>query len=146
MPQIEEARLRELEEAAGRVTTVEAERDTATQEAATLRRELAAERAVNRARTLIATNEARRNGAVEFTSLEERGLLAGIVLTEDGQLDEAAFTAAVDTAVAEAAATRGAGAVTGFGRQPAQTGDAVTESDIDAAVGSAFGRTAIKEA
>ena len=145
MPQIEEGRLAQLEEAAGRVTTLENERDTAVREAADARRELAAERAVNRARTLISTNEARRTAGVEFTSLEERGLLAGLTLGEDGQLDEAAFTTAVETAVTEASTARGAGSVTGFGRQPAASGGQVTESDIDNAVGSAFGRQ-VKEA
>lgn len=145
MPQIEEARLRELEEAAGRVTTVEAERDTAIAERDTARRELAATQAVARARTLIAENESRRAAGVQFTTLEERGLLADITVT-DGQLDEAAFTAAVDAAVTEAAGTRGTGSVIGLGRGTSPTGGTtVTESDIDAAVGSAFGR-AIKEA
>lgn len=145
MPQIEESRLAQLEEAAGRVTTLESERDTAVTEAATARRELAAERAVSRARTLIGENEARRTAGVEFTSLEERGLLGGIAVNEDGVLDEAAFTATVEAAVTEAAAVRGAGAVTGFGRQTSTTDTDITEADIDRAVGSAFGRQ-VKEA
>lgn len=144
MPQIEESRLAALEEASGRVpaleeraTTAEAQRDAAI-------RERDAERAVNRARTLISTNESRRTAGVEFTSLEERGLLAGLALTDEGVLDEAGFTTAVDAAVAEASAARGAGSVTGFGRTtPVETG-AVTESDLDNAVGSAFGRKTLE--
>lgn len=140
MPQIEEARLRELEEAHGRVPTLESERDTAIRERDDATRALSAERALSRARTLISENEARRNAGVEFTALEERGLLATLPMTDAGALDEDTFTTTVSEAATDAAATRGAGSVRGFGGTSTGGGEALTESDIDKAVAHAFGR------
>ena len=141
MQQIEEARLRELEEAHGRVPTLESERDTAIRERDEARTERDAVRAVNRAQALIVENEARTQAGVEFTSLEMRGLMASLPLTE-GVLDEDAFTTRVTEAVTERTATTGT--VTGFGGTSTQS-TGLSESDIDKAVAGAFGRT-VKEA
>ena len=137
MPQIEEARLRELEEASGRVPTLEAERDTATARAETAERQLAERDRTDRARQIIA--ERARENEVQFTPLEERGLLADLPLNE-GQLDEATFTTTVNEQAAAAKVARGAGSVRGFGGGAPQDSE-ISESDIDTAVAGAFGRT-----
>lgn len=122
MPQIEEARLRELEEAHGRVPTLESERDTAVRERDEaiaerdrLRTAEAARVRADRAAEMIRANEARVAGHVDFTALEARGLTADLPLTEAGDLDEEQFTTRVNDAVAEKLA--GAGTVRGFGGQ-----------------------------
>lgn len=142
MPQIEEARLRELEEASGRVPTLESERDTAVQERDEARRQLAETRRQTRAQAIVAERAADQH--VEFTALEQRGLLAGLPVNEAGELDEAAFTTTVNEAAAAALEARGAGRVSGFGGTATEPA-AISESDIDSAVGSAFGRQ-VKEA
>lgn len=153
MPQIEEARLRELEEAAGRVQTLESERDTERQARETAERERdqlrARESALTHARTRVTT----ANAGLPASTVERivATATATVPLTESGQLDTAALDTAVDNArtaeetylagIAEAA---GIGSVTGFGGT-ATTEDSISESDIDNAVGSAFGRQ-VKEA
>lgn len=112
MPQIEEARLRQLEADAGRVPTLESERDTAVTERDTAREELATERRTTRATRLI--GERAEHAKVEFTALEVRGLLADLPVT-DGALDEAAFTTAVDEATQAKTAGITSSGVTGFG-------------------------------
>lgn len=146
MPNIEEARLRELEEASGRVPTLESERDTAVAERDQARSELAEHRRTSRAREVIA--ERAREAGVTFSPLEERGLLANLPVGEDGALDEAAFTTSVNEAAAEVAESHGAGRVRGFGNTT-HNGDGdqqVSETDIDTAVAGTFGRSTIKEA
>jgi hypothetical protein len=142
MPNIEEAELSQLREASGRVPTLESERDTALQERDTAQRELAEHRRNERARTIVA--ERAHEHDVTFTPLEERGLLAGLPLTEAGDLDEAAFTTTVNENAAAAKAARGAGQVRGFGGSTI-TGDDISESDLDKSVAGAFGRQ-VKEA
>lgn len=136
MPQIEEARLRELEEAHGRVPTLESERDTAIRErdqAITERDQYRAAEAArsrtSRASDLVRTNETRVNAAVVFTALEERGLLADLPLTTAGDLDEAAFTSRVNDAVTERLA--GTGTITGHGGQSVSEAEAYTEFESD---------------
>lgn len=113
MPQIEEARLRELEEAHGRVPTLEAERDTAV-ERATKAEKTVAEQATairsTQARAIIAEHDTR------FDEFQAAGLLANLPVVEDGtDLDAAAFKTRVDEAAAKIEAARGTGTVTGFG-------------------------------
>lgn len=135
---IEEAE-RLLGEANGRVTTLESERDTAIRERDEARRQLAATQRVGRAQVLITERAA--EASITFDSLQVRGLLADLPVTESGDFDEAAFTTRVDEAAAEISARGGAGTVTGFGgTTTTSTGTQVTEADIDNAVGSAFGR------
>jgi len=127
---IEEAELTRLRDDAGRVQTLESERDQA-------RTELAEHRRTDRARAIIA--ERARENEVAFTPLEERGLLADLPLTQEGALDEAAFTTTVNENAAAAKAARGAGQVRGFGGTTT-SGTELSESDIDNAVAGAFGR------
>lgn len=138
MPQIEEARLRQLEEDAGRVQTLESERDQAARERDEAREALAAERRTAAAGRIIDAAEA------SFTALERRGLLADLPVTEAGALDEAAYTTTVTEAAAERATATGVGSIRGFGAHtiPADT-DSIAAAE--AAVASAFGRQ-VKEA
>lgn len=144
--QIDEAEHRSLVERAGRVETLESERDTAIQERDTVRRELAETRRTERARELIIERAAEAN--VAFTPLEERGLMAQLPTADDGTLDEATFTRTVDEAATTVRESRGEGQVRGFGSTTSTTtggGSDIAEADIDTAVAGAFGRT-IKEA
>lgn len=130
MPQIEEARLRELEEAHGRVPTLESERDTAVAERDEARRQLAERDRRDRAAALIA--ERATEAGVSFTALECRGLLAELPLTEAGELDEAAFTTTVDEAAKDKADAVEGGIVRGFGGSATGGPGEVSESDFDA--------------
>lgn len=130
--QVDEAEHGRITEAAGRVPTLETERDQAITERDQARHELAAERIINAAEAT-------------FTPLERKGLLTGLPVTESGAFDEAAFTTTVTEAAAVRAEADGAGSIRGFGRTGNDTGT-VTEADVDNAVGSAFGRTPSKEA
>lgn len=137
--QVDEAEHGRLTEAAGRVPTLESERDTANQRAEAAERKLR-DRDNTDAATRVIDTQAREAG-VTFSALERRGLLAGMPLAESGDLDEAAFTEAVTTAAAEKAAANGAGSIRGFG-DTADTGSTqVGESDANKAVAGAFGRT-----
>lgn len=121
MPQIEEARLRQLEADAGRVPTLESERDTAVAERDEARNDLAAHRRVDRARAIISARA--QEAGIAFTPLETRGLLADLPLKE-GALDEDAFTATVDEAAKPPAAgttTAPSTGVTGFGASATPT-------------------------
>lgn len=122
---IEESRLAALEADAGRVQTLESERDTATARATV---------AENRA----AAVEALAESGHTFTKLEKRGLLSELPVTEAGELDREAFDKAIKEAATERGSDPGTG-VTGFGSTA--PGDTVTESttdgwdDIDARLG-----------
>lgn len=144
MPTIEEARLRELEEADRRVPMLESERDTAVSERDTARQEVTeAHREADEAVAARIIAEADH----DFNALEVRGLLAGIPLTEAGRLDADAFTTAVTEAAATAQEATGAGQVQGLGgsTQPTgQDGD-LSESDMDTELAAISGRT-VKEA
>lgn len=150
MPQIEEARLRQLEEDASRVQTVEAERDSAQAERDAARQELSAHKAREAARP-IAT---RKVGESESLPASKKARVVEAVLRDvpvkDGALDEDALTAAVEAAVkdaetevAELAESLGAGRITGFGRTTTTDSDVIAEAEQAAA--SAFGRQ-VKEA
>lgn len=132
---IEESELKALREEAGRVTVLEAERDTAIGE-----RDQS--RAREAARDIIA--EAKE---VTFSALEIRGLLADLPLKE-GALDVEAFTATIEEQVKQAKedAARvqeqgGAGRVTNFGTTSTSTGktDAELREASDKVRASAFG-------
>lgn len=130
MQQIEESRLAQLEADAGRVQTLESERDAATAERDTERAAHAATR--NRAAAI----EAIADSGHDFTALERRGLLADIpVVAESGEFDAEAFT----TALTEAAADSRSAGVTGFGSTTDTSTNYVAEADT--AVANAFGRT-----
>lgn len=144
MPQIEEARLRELEEAAGRVTTVEAERDSERQAREAAERELAAERARGAAERHARSRVTEANSALAPATVDRivTTATATVPLTESGQLDTAALDTAVDEArtaeetyLAGLAESAGTGRVRGFGRSAntTQVGD-VSEADVDAII------------
>lgn len=137
MPEIEEARLRQLETDAGRVTALESERDTAQSErdAAIVERDEAREsvRTSTIARIIAEAN-------TEFTTLEATGLNAlAESHTADGVLDETAFTTAVTEAAAAKAVADGAGTVRGNG-QRTTTESKVSEADLDALDDAVFGK------
>lgn len=136
MPQIEEARLRQLEEDAGRVTTLESERDTAQRERDEAREALAAERRTAAANRVI--GEAAEAADVTFDRFQRSGLLATLPVAEDGTLDEAAFRTTCDEAAAEIAESQGAGGVRGFGATTGKDTDVIAEAEKAAA--GAFGR------
>lgn len=129
--QIEEAEHTRLVDEAGRVPTLETERDTAVAERDRAIAERDAERRSNRAMNLV------REHAHSFSPLEARGLVADLPLTEAGEFDEAAFTTALDKHAAAVETARGAGTVTGFGAST-ENGGQVTESTKPTA--SAWGR------
>lgn len=120
MPQIEEARLRQLEEDAGRVqqltesvTQLTTERDDA----------LAAAQA---ARATVITAQAAAQVAEsghKFTRLEKRGLMLDLPVTEAGGLDVEAMNARISEAVAEAEEAARAVAGRGFGSVSNVEGD-----------------------
>lgn len=147
MPQIEEARLRQLEEAAGRVQTAEAERDEARRERDQYR---AREAATARARTRI--SEANADLAPATVDRIVAEATRTLPLTENGRLDEAAFDQAVDTArtaeetyLAGLAESTGAGTVSGFGgtrRTTTASDESVSEADLDQLDAGVFGTIA----
>ena len=136
--QVDEAEHGRLAEAAGRVTALESERAQAIAERDEAREALAVERRTTAAARIIDTAEA------GFTPLERRGLLAELPLTQEGALDEDAFTATVTEAAATRAEADGAGSVRGFGFTGNGTGT-VSEADIDQAVAGAFGHSTAQE-
>lgn len=134
--QIEESELLTLKTDAGRATVLESERDTA-------RKELAeAHAAVDTATAGRIVAEA----DVDFDELQTAGLIASAPrVAESGRLDAVAFAKVVAEHAAKIAESRGAGSVRGVGATIPTGTDTVTESDVDAAVARAFGRT-VKEA
>ena len=124
--QVDEAEHGRLTEAAGRVTALESERDTAQRERDEAREALAVERRTAAAARIIDESN------TGFTALERRGLLADLPVTAEGALDVDAFTATVTEAAATVAEANGAGSIRGFGRTGNDTGT-VTEADFDAA-------------
>lgn len=149
MPQIEEARLRQLEEAHGRVPALES--DLANAKRAT---EAAEQRALQAeagtyARDLARNLVTKANGDLAEASVARivRDALAKpLPLEESGRLDVAAFTPTVEEArtaeetyLAQVAEASGVGSVRGVGSTTTQSAP-VSEADVDKAVASAFGR------
>lgn len=148
MPQIEEARLRQLETDAGRVSTLESERDTEKSRADKAERELAAERARNTARPIAAAvvGESTILAPPTVARVVE-SVVAAAPVNDAGALDETALRTAAEAArtaaeseIAAYAEENGAGKVRTFGGKPAAAGE-VTREAADKAVASAFGRT-----
>jgi hypothetical protein len=147
MPQIEEARLRQLEQDAGRVTTLESERNAAVDRANTAESALAQIRIRDAARplaTAVAAESATLPAGWQADVVE--AALTRVPVTEAGQLDEAALRTAVETErtrqetrLAEALEAAGAGRVRGNGQRQAQeTGGGF---DLDAAVMGRYVKT-----
>lgn len=145
MPQIEEARLRELEEAHGRVPTLESERDTQKARADQAEATLAERDRRDRAREIVA--ERATEAKVTFSPLEERGLVADLPVKE-GALDEAAFITTVDEAAkakaeetARVAEAAGQGRVFGYGHTVTTPGGdtGLTEAEMNTRLGIKIG-------
>lgn len=154
MPEISESeltRLRGLEESAGRVTTLESERDAAVQRAETAESERDSARGENaqlRARDAAVTHARTRvteaNGDLAPATVDRivTTATATVPLTESGQLDTAALDTAVDAArtaeeayLAGLAESAGAGTVRSFGKRTKTTDqDEVSESDVAAEI------------
>lgn len=142
--QIEESVVTDLREKAGRVTALEAERDTAITERDTAQKELAEARKEVR-ESKIATVIAEADA--EFSDLEVAGLTAlAEAHTTDGVLDVAAFKTAVEEKAATKAVDAGAGRVRGNGQRTTSTSEAVTLADLDESLDVTFGGPITKEA
>jgi hypothetical protein len=143
--QIEESEHTRLLAEAGRVETLESERDTAVAERDQARNELAHSRRQDRGRTLVA--ERAKEAGVTFSEREVKGFLADLTVKEDGTLDEEAFAKLVDEDAAAKKAAGGAGDVSGFGG-PVNEGEEGTWTPklVESTIGEAFGRTTVKEA
>lgn len=138
MAEIEDTRLRSLEEAAGRVSSLEAERDAAV-------RALAESRARDTARPIARTVAAESDLPPGWQADLVDDALTAVPLTESGQLDEtrlrADLTGRVErarTRHAEALEVAGAGTVRGNGER-----GQVTESgfDLDALIAARYQQT-----
>lgn len=118
--QIDEAEHKRLTEAAAKVTALEAERDTAITE-----RDKARDEATESRRAAEAATVSRIVGeaGVAFTKWERAGIESALPRTEDGALDEAAFTERVTEAATEKAAESGAGRPSGMGTVSESTTD-----------------------
>lgn len=143
MATVEEARLRQLEEDAGRVPTLVSERDKAVNERDDAQAALAEAKAeIAAAKTGVTVEKIIGEADAEFSELERAGLRALAPIT-DGVLDEAAFTKTVAEHAAKVAEAAGAGRVRGNGARQS-TDTEVTEADLAALDAELFG--AIKEA
>jgi hypothetical protein len=144
--QIDEAEYNRVVETAGRVETLESERDTAIAERDQARNQIAEQGRRDRGRQLVA--ERAREAGVSFTERETKGFLADMTVKEDGTLDEEAFTKLVDEDAAAKAKAGGAGSVSGYGGPVGLVedgGDDYTPEAVESAIGAAFGRQ-VKEA
>jgi hypothetical protein len=141
MPQIEEARLRELEEAAGRVATLEAERDQL-QEAVAASAKALADRLLAEAATEQITKATKDLNEAMAERVKEKVLAKPLPLADD-KIDEAklaeAITAAVDAEKAYAEALNPK-TLSGFGASTPAT------PIHEAQVVSPWGRKTTKEA
>lgn len=144
--QIEESEHKRLTETAGRVDALESENATLKTENATLKEADAARVRADRARVIVGARA--QEAGVTFTDREVKGFLADIVVKEDGNLDEDAFTKLVDEDAAAKKKAVGEGAVSGFGGPVGVVTDTdgeLTPQLVESQIGSAFGR-AVKEA
>ena len=151
MPQIEEARLGQLEEAAGRVPTLESERDQARQQLAESQARIALFETQLNTRPVIAAKvaESKTLGARTQSRIIES--LLGALPMADGTVDEPKLTAAIESAVKAAedeiadykpAARTGFFGTFGSAQESADDAAAdLSESDMDAAIAAANGRT-----
>lgn len=146
MPQIEEARLRTLEVAEGRVPELEAELTEARTMAEAAERRAALTEARTTAREHATTRVTEANGDLPSAAIARivESAVAGLTLTDDNQLDEAALNTAIDAArtaeetyLAGLQESAGFGTVTGHG---SRTGTGASSADADNARAAAFGR------
>lgn len=128
--QIDEAEHQRLKDQAGRVETLESERDTAIAERDNA---IAEATEARRAAETATVNRIIGEAAVAFTKWERAGITADLPYTESGTLDEAAFTTRVTEAATEKAAESGQGRPTGFGYVSESTD--YTQADYDRDLG-----------
>ena len=135
MPQIEEARLRALEEAERRVQSAEEAAQAAADKAAAAEERAAA--AQEALRTSTNTTTAERIVAEAFEGLDapatRRNLLRNLPLTQEGALDEEQFSTIAQESAAEFASISGAGRVTNLGESAGKSDD-ISESDLLAGI------------
>ena len=141
--QVDEAQHAALVERAGRVETLESERDTAIRE-----RDEAREANAVRDRADVVQRvlgDAVEAAGIELNPFERDGITSRAVVT-DGTVDEAATRTAFDTALATLAEANGRGRPRGLGGpiRTGEEGDSVSEADFDALDDAIFGT--IKEA
>jgi hypothetical protein len=152
MPEIEEARMRELEEAHGRVPTLEAKVTGLEAELSTTQRDLAVEKARGYARDFGTKRVKEANGLLRSATVEHivAEAMREIPLGEDNRLDAVAFGTQIDEArtAHEAYLAQivedGAGRVRGVGSTDSKA--EVTEAQVDNIVAGAFGRRTVKGA
>jgi phenylpyruvate tautomerase PptA (4-oxalocrotonate tautomerase family) len=151
--QVDEADHGRLTEAAGRVPTLESERDTAVSERDSARAELALFKAREAARPAVAAKVAESSLPATRKAKIVEAVLRHVALNDQGmpnaeelvKLTEAEVKDA-ETELAELAESLGVGQVVGFGGSSRFNGNGdVTEADVDKAIATAFGRQ-IKEA
>lgn len=118
--QIEESVLADLREKAGRVSALEAERDTEKARADKAEGELAESTRQGRLDAIIAEAD------VDFDALQVAGLKSQAKVDESGELDEKSFKDLVAESAAKLKEAGGAGSVRGFG----QTGPSVQEAEL----------------
>jgi hypothetical protein len=131
MPQIEEARLRALEEAEARNATLQTELAAATaraEEAETSRDELRTTANVATARGII--ESAFRDADIAAPRTAER-LAANPPLLESGLVDEEAMRTLATESAAELAEARGDGKVRGLGFGSTKDSEDISEADLD---------------
>lgn len=138
--QVDEAEHRRVTEEAGRVATLESERDTEKARADKAEGEIARRDRVGEAEKII--SEKATAGEVSFNALESDGLLAKLPVTEAGELDKDAFGKTVDAAVeekktadAKAREAAGEGRVRTFGKPRSGNADGISEAEFNEALG-----------
>lgn len=144
MPQIEEARLRQLEADAGRVQTLESERDAATTRADTAERQLAEATARTAALPIVAAVLAESQTLPAATQNRVTAqVVAAAPLTESGTLDETALRTAAETArtaaeteIASVLEAHGVGKPRNLGASAlGDEGDGISEAEFNATLG-----------
>jgi polyhydroxyalkanoate synthesis regulator phasin len=152
MPEIEEARMRELEEAHGRVPTLEAKVTGLEAELSTTQRELAVEKARGYARDFGSKRVREANGVLPAAVVDKivAEAMRDIPLGEDNRLDAIAFGTSVDEArnaeetYLAQIVENGNGRVRGVGSTDSTA--EVTEAHVDNIVAGAFGRRTVQGA
>jgi len=134
--QVDEAEHGRLTQEAGRVPTLTDERDQAIRRADAAEAALRGHRNTDAARGILAEAIAASTTPVTFSALEQRGILAALPTTGEGEIDAAAFRGAVEAEVNAKAKAGGAGRVTGFGATEDTGGKEIpTWDDIDSIYG-----------
>lgn len=154
--QVDEAEHRRLTEAAGRVQTLESERDAAVQRAETAEseRDQAIEKVAKGERAKVVAKilgESATAAGVQLDQYQRSGIAGHAVLADDGTVNESETRKAFDTHVATLAEANGKGRPRGMGGKVHSTTQESNVDDIDAELDalaeSAFGPlSVIKEA